>query len=126
MARNAKDSAEIKPSEKIRILILVGKGVTNKALKNLSGLNIRRLNIDGTRVTNSGLEHLEEIKGLRVLRLWSADLTDTRPRTHREPGQPRIARPRRRQYPRNGIEILEEPGKSPRPSSLGLESKMPN
>ncbi len=77
MARNARELAEIQPSEKIGKLILLGQGVTNQALMNLRGLNVQFLNLDGTRITNSGLKYLTEVKGLRVLRLGSADLTDT-------------------------------------------------
>jgi hypothetical protein len=57
-------------------LILTGDGVTNAGLKQLEGLNVRALSIEGTQITNTGLQYLASLTNLKSLRLWSYQLTN--------------------------------------------------
>lgn len=74
-----RDDAELKTidrSRDIRRLILTGDGVTDAALKQLDGLNVRALSIEGTQITNAGLQHLRALANLKSLRLWAHQFTN--------------------------------------------------
>ncbi len=76
VVRNAAEVAKISPEERIGKLVLLGSTIDTAALKQLDGLTIWELSIEGVRVGNAGLRHLEKVKGLRSLCLWSAEFSD--------------------------------------------------
>jgi len=64
------------PTVRIGQLTLVGDRLTDRSLKYLNRLSVRKLSIEATSVTNSGLKYFSQIRDLRFLRLWSPRFRD--------------------------------------------------
>ncbi len=74
--RNADNLAEVESSELIGQLILSGDQFTNRTLRPLDGLHVSTLSIDAVNVSNTGIQYVTKVNGIRWLRLWSPAIDD--------------------------------------------------
>ncbi|MHB0961240.1 MAG: leucine-rich repeat domain-containing protein [Pirellulaceae bacterium] len=75
----AHSPAELSDLQSLRLierLIVTGAQFSNEALRQLEGLRILSLSIEGVNIGNAGLLPVSHVKNLRELRLWTPGIND--------------------------------------------------
>ena len=68
--------ADVPRTERIGQLILTGGNLTNRSMRSLEGLAVTELSIEAIRVSNTGIQYVRSVRGLRRLRLWTPEVDD--------------------------------------------------
>jgi hypothetical protein len=76
MLRTAADFAGLSGQQRINQLIVTGDHISNRSLRSLAGFYVASLSIEAVNVSNTGLQYVAEIDGIRQLRLWSPGIDD--------------------------------------------------
>ncbi len=71
-----RDCATLCPRDSLDNLILSGTGISDAAVDALSGMEIRRLNLDSTAISDHAIEMLSKVRGLQALFLFDTSVTD--------------------------------------------------
>lgn len=69
--------ADVPRTERIGQLILTGGNLTNRSMRSLEGLAVSELSIEAIRVSNTGIQYVRSVQGVRRLRLWTPEVDDT-------------------------------------------------
>jgi hypothetical protein len=69
--------ADVPRTERIGQLILTGGNLTNRSMRSLEGLAVTDLSIEAIRVSNTGIQYVRSVRGIRRLRLWTPEVDDT-------------------------------------------------
>jgi hypothetical protein len=75
--QTAEALADVPRTERIGQLILTGGNLTNRSMRSLEGLAVTDLSIEAIRVSNTGIQYVRSVRGIRRLRLWTPEVDDT-------------------------------------------------
>lgn len=74
--RSPEGLLDVSMDERYGQLTLTGDSFTNRSLRDLPGLTASMLSIEAVNVSNTAIQYVAQVKGIRQLRLWSPGIDD--------------------------------------------------